>query len=312
VRVKRGHFVFGSFAAGLLLSPRIGVRAQGLRPLTVVTSASDSGGEVYYAKDLGIFERHGLDVDIISLQNGQAASAAVASGRYAIGQSNIAALAIARQHGVPVVLVAPASAYAANAATSALVVGGDSALRTAKDLIGKTIGAPGVRDIGTISIDTWARSSGVNPAQIRFIELASPALAPALARGVIDAALLVEPFLSSAVASGSRVLAYTYSAIAPRFLIAGYYTLSDWLKEHQPEAQAFAAAIAETAAWANANHSKSAEILAKYTGTPLNPRQTRPAYADRLDSDMIQPMIDAAIKDGELEPGFTVRMLLAN
>lgn len=308
--MKRSQFAFGSAAAAVLLAPCAAVRAQGLRPLTVVTSASDSGGEVYYAKDLGIFEKHGLDVDIISLQNGQAASAAVASGKYAIGQSNIAALAIARQHGVPVILVAPASTYAASAATSALVVSGDSTLRTAQDLVGKTIGAPGVRDIGTISIDTWARSGGVNPAQIRFIELASPALLPALARGVIDAALLVEPFLSNALASGSRVLAYTYSAIASRFLIAGYYTLSDWLKGHQAEAQAFAAAIAETARWANANHSKSAEILAKYTGTPLNPRQTRTAYADRLDSDLIQPMIDAAIKDGELEPGFTPRMLL--
>ena len=310
--MRRGKFVAGSDAAGALIlrGTTCTVHAQTLRSLTVVTSPSDSGGEVYYAKDLGIFAKHGLDIDIISLQNGQAASAAVASGKYAIGQSNIAALAIARQHGVPVVLIAPASMYTAQAATSALVVRGDSPLRTPGDLVGKTSGAPGVRDIGTISIDTWVRAGGVNPSQVRFVELSSPSLAPALARGTIDAGLLVEPFLSSALADGNRVLAYTYSAIAPRFLIAAYYTLSDWLKTHQADAAAFSAAIIDTAKWANANHSKSAEILAKYTGAQLSPRQTRPGYADRLDAESIQPMIDAAIKDGELDPGFTARMLL--
>jgi NitT/TauT family transport system substrate-binding protein len=278
---------------------------------SVVTSPSDSGGEVYYALELGIFRKYGLDVTIVPVPNGEAAAAAVASGKYEIAQGNIAGIAIARARGVPLVLIAPASLYDASAATSALLVRDGGPIKKAADLIGKTIGGPGLRDIGSIAVDMWLLQQGVSPSAVRFVELPSGQLGPAVARGTIDAGLVIEPFLSAALANGSRVLALPYTAVAPHFIIAAYFTTDEWRKAHAAEARAFASAIAETARWANKNHALSAQILEKYTQIHVAPAQTRPVYADRLDPQLLQPLIDAAAKDGELRATFPATTLLA-
>lgn len=295
----------------MLLSPAAaGSQTPAPIAFSVVTSSSDSGGEVYYAADLGIFKKYGLDVTIIPVPNGEAAAAAVASGKYEIAQGNLAAIASARDKGIPLVLVAPASLYDAKAATSALLVHNDSTIKKAADLIGKTVGGPGLRDIGTISVDMWLQQQGVNPSSVHFVELSSGQLQPALARGTIDAAIVIEPYLSSALASDDRVLALPYTAIAPHFIIAAYFTTGDWLKAHAATARAFAGAIAETARWANKNHVLSAQILEKYSHIHVTPTQTRPVYAERLDPVLLQPLIDAAAKDGVLRAVFPATMLL--
>jgi NitT/TauT family transport system substrate-binding protein len=298
-----------ALAGALLLAP-CASGSQTPLSLTVVTSPSDAGGEVYYAKELGIFAKHGLDVEIIPVANGEAAGAAIISGKYPIGQGNIVAIATARDHGIPVVVVAPAAIYDAKTPTTGLVVRSNSPLRSGADLAGKTVGAPGLRDIGSIALDAWLRQQGADPSAVRMVEMPSAQLAAALERGTIDAASMIEPYLGAALTGGNRVLGNPYSAVGARFVIAAYFTTGDWLKAHGATARAFAAAIAETARWANANHAASARILEKYTLIHLSPAQTRPEYAEKLDPAQLQPLIDAAAKDAVLRTAFPAATLL--
>jgi ABC-type nitrate/sulfonate/bicarbonate transport system substrate-binding protein len=70
----------------------------------------------------------------------------------------------------------------------------------------------------------------------------------------------------------------------------------------------------ETAAWANANPERSAEILAKYTKVPLPVvrRMARSVYSERTDPAEIQPVIDAAAKFGFITGGFSASEMIAH
>lgn len=299
-------------ALGAALAARRPLSAQTLAHLTVVTSPSDSGGEVYYAQDRGTFRKFGLDVELISLTGGAAVAAAMSSGAYDVGQGNIATVGAAREAGLPFVLVAPASLYNYRAATTAVVVARDSPIHTAGDLAGKNVADVALQDIGTVALGRWLTQNGVDPATVRIVELPQSATEEALVRGTVSAALLIEPFLSKGFADGSiRLLAHVYSAIAPNFMIAAYFARADWVQSHRDAARAFAGALRETARWANAHHAESAQILTKYTKIALAPNQTRVMYAETLDRKLIQPLLDAAYQGKLMKEPLSAAALLS-
>jgi ABC-type nitrate/sulfonate/bicarbonate transport system substrate-binding protein len=76
--------------------------------------------------------------------------------------------------------------------------------------------------------------------------------------------------------------------------------------------RAFDAAIRETARWANANHARSGEILAKYTKVAVPPTMARVGYAEQSSPALMQPFIDAAAKYGVLHASFPASELLAS
>jgi NitT/TauT family transport system substrate-binding protein len=293
---RRGALALVAAAA---VVPAERVRAQTLTHMTIVTSPSDAGGEVYYGQELGTFKKYGLDAEIISLRGGAAVAAAMSSGQYEVGQGNVVSIAAARQKGVPFVFVAPANVYDAKAATSILIVPKDSPIKSLADLNGKTVANIELRDIGNVALDIMMQKAGLPVSSIRVVELPASEMAAALARGTVDSAFIIEPFLSAAM-DANRVLALPYSAIAPRFQIAAYFSTADWFRSHADTAHRLQLAIAEVARWANANHAQSAQILEKYTKIHVSPTQARATYGDSLDPRLFQPILDAASKDGVL------------
>jgi len=286
--------------------------SQALQKIRVLTTPSESGSQVYYAIELGYFRRLGIEVEIAALGNGAPVAAAVASGSVDIGQGNIVSIATGRQRGVPFVILAPASTYSNSAPTSALIVPTDSPIKTAKDLVGRVIGNSGTKDIGEIAADSWLDANGVTPASVRFTEVPLAAMTEALSRGQIQAGVLIEPFLSVALANGFRVLGRAYGSIANTFVIAAYFTNADWAKAHPELARKFGEAILASAKWANdpAHHAESAQIIEKYTKVHIPSGATRVRYAEVLDPAMMQPVIDAAVKYGWIAKSFDVRTMM--
>ena len=112
-------------------------RAQTMVALTVGCGSTEFDAEAYYAKELGFFQKAGLNVDIQRLRGGPDVQAAVAGGTFQIGDTNVLSLASAKQHGQSITVIAPGAAYTAAAPTSLLVVMPDAPIHTAQDLAGK-------------------------------------------------------------------------------------------------------------------------------------------------------------------------------
>jgi NitT/TauT family transport system substrate-binding protein len=286
--------------------------AQQLATLKIATTPTDIGSEVFYAQDKGFFKANGLDAEIQVISNGAAITAAVISGALDVAQSNIASLAAAHEHGIDVVIIAPAGQYSSKVPTTALVVAKNSPIKTAKDLNGKTLAGNGIKNITQVGAFAWMDKNGGDTSTAKFVEMPFPDMPGALAQGRIDAAVMAEPELSAALAKGDvRVLANCYDGIAKDFLIGAWFTTGTWAKAHPDLVKRFSKAIAQTAEWANKNQSATGEMLTKYTKIVAAPGMKRTIYADKLTPSLVQPLIDGSAKYGIIKTTFPAADIIA-
>lgn len=311
--ISRGRLLGTLGAAAAVLSAPLPLRAAGkAEALRIGAVASDVSAEPVYADAQGFFARAGLDPQIQTLANGGAIIAAVASGALDVGFGNLTSIAAARQRGLPVRILAPATLYTEKAPVTVLVKARGSKLRTGADLRGKTIGVSTLRGELQVGASLWIDKNGGDSSQTKFIEAPFSTMAPALAAGRIDAAMITEPALTIHK-STIELLSDAYTAIAREFLIGGFITSEAWLRENPDAAKRFASAIGETARWANAHHGETAAILAKHAGLEesLVRSMTRATYGERLTAEYIQPVLDAAAHYGSLKSPMKASDLLA-
>src|SRR5258708_11050686 len=76
------------------------------------------------------------------------------------------------------------------------------AIKSIADLKGKTIGAPTLTGNINLATKAWLRASGVDPASVRFVQVPTPNMIDQLGAGLIDAAELIAPFDTLAMAKG--------------------------------------------------------------------------------------------------------------
>lgn len=273
------------------------VDAQPAAELLVIATPLEGSAGPQYAQFLGTFKKYGLTVRVQAANNGEAAAAAVAGGAADIAIGNVLSLAVAHQKGIPLTLIAPSIVHVLGEPTNALVVAQQSAIRTAADLGGKTIGVQAVSDLNTAGTKTWLDKNGGDSKSVKFVELPTSQMGTSVGNHTIDAAVIGSPPLLVALASPCcRVLAYPYDAIGSRFLINGWYARNEWIAAHRDEARRFARAVVEAQVWANKNRAESARILAAWSkiDPDVMSRMPRETFAERFEPGLIQPLIDLA------------------
>jgi NitT/TauT family transport system substrate-binding protein len=282
------------------------------KPIRVGVLASDVSAEPLYAQAQGFYARVGFEPQIQTLANGGAIIAAVVSGAFDVGFANLTSIAAARQRGLPIRIVAPATLYTEKAPVTVLVRARGAKLRTGADLRGKTIGVSTLRGELQVGASCWIDKNGGDSTHTKFIELPFSAMAAALTAGVLDAAMITEPALTRHKDT-IEVLSDAYTAIAPQFLIGGFVASETWLHENAQAAERFSAVMTETAKWANAHHTETAAILAKHAGLDetLVRSMTRATYGEKLAPEYIQPVLDAALRYGSLRTPMQAAELLA-
>jgi NitT/TauT family transport system substrate-binding protein len=299
--------------AALALALLVGapVAAQTLAPMHVATIPIDSGSEAFYAKDAGFFAKEGLDANVEGIPNGPSIISGVVGGSIDVGFSNLVSLEAAYKKGVPIVLIAAAGLYLDAAPTTLLMVDKDSSIKTGKDLNDKIIATNGLKNIGQYAPAAWVDDNGGDSSTVKFVEMPFPQMAGALAQHRIDAAIIAEPTLSDAKTT-TRVLGKPYSAIGKAYLIGAWFASAAWAKAHPDLVAKFAAAMHDTAVWANANQPKSALILAKYAtiDPDVASKMTRAKFAEALTPALVQPTIDITAKYKGIDSPFPAQDMI--
>ena len=301
-------------AAATLWTPRP-ARAQTRALLRVALIPSDFAAQALYAKDLGMFERAGLDVELSTISNGAAILAALTAGALDVGFSNIVAVAVAHEKGLSFAFIAAAVVHNSDDdITGLLAVATGSPIRTAKDLEGKTIAVSGINELATITIKHYLDINGVDANNVHFIELPFGAMPEAVRSRRVDAASLNRTAAPTIGKPGDplRVLTNTYNAVAPRWSTSAWVATKDWIAKHPSEARAFTTVMRQAAAWGNAHHRESAAILARAVNEPVEQVEAvqRVPYISSLTPALIQPPIDLAAKYGLLHASFPASEIL--
>jgi NitT/TauT family transport system substrate-binding protein len=296
---------------GLVAAATRPLGAQTLTPLRAVATALDQSGPLYYAKDLGIFAKHGLDVTITTPNDNSLAVPSVVSNTVDVAYTNIVAIEQAFRKGIPITMVAPAAVNDARWPNNFLLVQKDSPIKTPLDLQGKTLGTSPLKSLGDTATNAWVESKGGDPSKLKWAEIPYIECGVAMAAGRIDAAFIVEPYASHLKAT-TRLLGRPYEVIGKRFLGAGYFTTKQWASEHPDLVARFAAAMREASIWGNANQSKSAVILEKYAKVDADTvtHMTRSVYAETVVPAELQPSIDFAAKYKFIDQAFPASELI--
>ncbi len=278
------------------------------------TDPVDSFATSYFGVDRGIFRDNGINAQLTSFQNGATIVQALLAGDLDVGIANIVQVANAVAHGLPVLMIAPASLYSVKHSYSQLCVAKSSPFLKPKDLDGATIAVSTLNDFNQLGVTAWLEHNGVPPARVKFVELKFPEMGAALARGTIAAAQIAEPALSVAIHAGDvRVFATPYTVIAPEFAAIVWFASKGWLQKNPETAKKLVAGIFATAHWANTHQAESAPILARVAkmDPSIIATMTRAYYPTTNDPKFVQAPLDFAFRYGLLPRAVTTAEFIA-
>lgn len=257
---------------------------------------------IYLGQAKGFFASRNIKLTLKQGTGGAVTIPSVVSGAYQFGFGNVTSLLIARDNNLPLVVVANgnSSTGKAGADFSAVVVRPDSPIRTAKDLAGHSVSVNNLKNIGDTTVKASVRKAGGDPNTIKFVELALPDMTPALMDKRIDAAWVVEPFLTIAKNAGARPVAWNMVDAAPNLTVATYFT-TEKLRQSNPDlVRRFTEAINESLDYAGAHPDEVREIVKTYTkiDAKLIPQMTLPVWSSKLDRESIRQLAALVKQDG--------------
>src|SRR5215208_3372386 len=161
-----------------------------------------------YGVQKGFFKKRKLTVNVKPSQGGATVVPAVVSGNVDIGGSNLVSVLLAQGKGIPLKIVAPGTFVQADRKKdfSAILVKGSSDIRSPKDLEGKTLAVNTLKNVAEVTAKASLSKKGVDVSKIKLTEVDFPDMNAAIEQGRVDAAFVIEPFVTQGVAAGSRIV----------------------------------------------------------------------------------------------------------
>jgi NitT/TauT family transport system substrate-binding protein len=194
---------------------------------------------VWVAKDLRIFEKYGLDVEVIMITGSARSVAALFGGstQFATGSATGPLAAAARGTDIKII----AASY--NKFPYAFVVKPD--IRTPKDLRGKKINILNFGGSNDLALQLALKEWGMKPTDVQtIIGGDSPTRLGALMAGRMDATVLSPPHLTIAVKAGYRILA-DMGEMSANFPQSTLNVKGSSLRDHRDRVKRFVRAYAE-------------------------------------------------------------------
>jgi NitT/TauT family transport system substrate-binding protein len=313
--VRRGPILAtlaGGFATSIFTRPACAQTAQ-LDKVRLATPFSDAITPQVYAQRSGLYKRYGLDVEIVTLNSGTAAVAAMIGGTYDLANSSLLAMIDAYLSGVPLVLAAPNAVFRSSNPTALLQMAPDSTLRSGADLNGKIVGCGALGDLNELSASAWIDKTGGDSKGVKFVELPQATIEDAIVAHRVEAAVLLQPALDASLADGkTKTLGDAYGAIAPTFMYSAWAALGTWADQHADVLKRFIHATAESVRYTNVHQAETAPMMADVTKIPLPVmlKMRRAINATSMDPAMMQPLIDAEVRYHRIKHGFAARDMI--
>ncbi len=227
------------------------------------------------AKELGEFERAGVQVDMVDFKGGSQALTAVLGGSADVVSGyfdHTVNLAAKNQHMQAFVVYDRYPGFA-------LVVSPkqSGSIKSIKDLAGKRIGVSAPGSSTDFFLKFMLRKNGVNPDGVGIIGIGLGATAvAAMEQGSVDAAIMLDPAITLLqgkhkdlrILSDTRSQKDTLEVFGGEYPGGALYTRADWIETNPKIAQAMTGAIVATLKWIHSNTPEQimARVPAQYVG----------------------------------------------
>jgi NitT/TauT family transport system substrate-binding protein len=248
----------------------------------------------------GIFEKHGLNVDVEQIFTGTGLFSSITSGSKDLATNSLTSGAVAITNGLPLKLVSQASQQPTEGNTEVLVRQ-DSPIQTWKDLEGKdvmTINLQGLFHLGTLLA---VESEGGDPLSVNSIPNSPTDAPPALEAGRVDAIVIQDPFLALTKAQYDfRVLGNPFSAFDHKLATGNFWTSEETAAAKPELLRRFREALTESTEYANANPDLLLEVVPTYTDLTADQLGdiTLPDYSTQVDEEGLEAMLQKMLGFG--------------
>ncbi len=220
------------------------------------------------AKQLGEYDKAGLDVELINFKGGSQALTAVLGGSADVvsGYFDHCVNLAAKQQFMQAIVVYdryPGFALVVSPAHTA-------SIKSIKDLAGKKVGVSAPGSSTDFFLKYMLSKNGVDPNSIGVVGIGLEATAvAAMERGTVEAAIMLDPaitylqgkFKDLTILSDTRTQKDTLDVFGGEYPGGSLYTRADWIAKHEREAQALANAIVGTLKFIHSHTPE--EIMAK-------------------------------------------------
>ncbi|WMY79763.1 ABC transporter substrate-binding protein [Citricoccus sp. I39-566] len=265
---------------------------------------------LYLGVDQGIFEKHGLELELQAAQGGAAIIPAVTSGQADFGFSNPTSLLIAASKGLDIKVIAPGGSSTGDEASDygATVVLPESDVESAADLEGHTVAVNTLNNISDSTVKEAVRQAGGDSSAVEFVEMPFPNMVAAVEQGTVDSAFLVEPFLTMGLAEEMEPVFWNWMEVSPDLMASAYFTTGAMAEDDPELVAAFQEAMAESADYAEAHPDETRSILDTYTSIPpeVAAELRLPRWVDEVNTDSLERLIQISSEDGLLDGNLSV------
>lgn len=221
----------------------------------------------FVAKEQGYFKAHDLDVTLTRIALAAHIPAALTADSIQIGIGTPPGLLLATAGGLDLRIIAGGASETRKNSTVSVVVGKDSGIALAEDMVGKRVAVPGYNTVIDVVFRYWLHQKGIPLDKVTFVEVPFPQMSDMVRGKLVDAAASIEPFRSIIIsnAEGIRLADYP-NELADSLLFSTWIATGSWTKANPEAVIGFRAALDEAIAFIEANPDKAKEIETQYLG----------------------------------------------
>jgi NitT/TauT family transport system substrate-binding protein len=250
----------------------------------------------FVASDTGIFRKHGLDVEMVRFESGPDMGTALLGGSVQIGMIGTPGLINAAVAGRPIVAIVDNGSNTMGTAGheyyTGLVVLENSSIKDIGDLKGKRVALNVLKANSeaqtVLQVRRWNQEHPDRKVDIskdvQFVMLPFGSMPAALEKGIVDAASMIEPFMTQLTqARKTRIIAPVQYAL-PNWPVSFGVVRRDYAQQNADIVEKYRTAWKESVHWIHDNPDQARTIMQKYTGVPpeVAKRITLPAWSDDI------------------------------
>ena len=243
------------------------------QPIKMTVGYTAAGAQyinIFAAKELGLFEKHGLDVTLNQVNSSSQTVASLRSNSINVIAGPAAPVIDAIAKGVTdFVFFGEAMPH------TVLEVWVQPNIKTVKDLVGKTISSTNPNSLGDVMIGVWLAKNGIKKSDVEVVYLGGLGnLISAMKANKTEATLILPPLGEQLIPSGQkrltdlRDIAYSNQA---------WIATKTYAAKNREALDRFVAAAVEATAVTKRDKPRTLPVLPKYTGV-TNPEWNAYAY----------------------------------
>jgi NitT/TauT family transport system substrate-binding protein len=267
---------------------------------------------LFVAKQKGFFQQEGLTVKPELEAGGATAVPKLASGSLDFSINNYVSAIEATSKGVGAEKVV-ADAYQLSSNCVVMMVPADSNIHKPQDLKGKKIAINTKANVTQLTTTAVLKPYGITIPDSDFVEVDYPQMINALKSHSVDAAVMIEPFVSaSEEALGARMIVDMQAGTTADFPLSAYVTTQKFAKKNPKTVAAFQRAIDKAQQLVASDRKVVEQILPTYT--KIDPKTASIIHIGRYPTSVsrtrIQRVADVMLQYGYLKTKFDAGSLL--